>query len=82
VPGQFKRGKSTLRKELIDEPILPVGAVPLTALPTFIQIGKDTKNRAEIPEQPFRGRKNHGDNVETEPIPTVWGSRFPIVFGL
>ena len=37
VLGQFKRGKSTLLNALIGEPILPVGVVPLTAVPTFIQ---------------------------------------------
>jgi hypothetical protein len=71
VPGQFKGGKSTLRNALIGEPILPAGVVPLTAAPTFIQFGRDTKNRGEIPGQPFKGRKDHGENIELEMIPTV-----------
>ncbi len=37
VLGQFKRGKSTLLNALIGEPILPMGVVPVTAAPTFIQ---------------------------------------------
>lgn len=36
VVGQFKRGKSTLLNALLQIDVLPVGIVPLTALPTFI----------------------------------------------
>jgi GTP-binding protein EngB required for normal cell division len=43
VLGQFKRGKSTLLNALTGEPILPVGVVPLTAAPTFIQFGEAPK---------------------------------------
>lgn len=43
VLGQFKRGKSTLLNALAGEPILPVGVVPLTAAPTFIQYGETPK---------------------------------------
>jgi GTPase SAR1 family protein len=39
VLGQFKRGKSTLLNALVGESILPVGVVPLTAAPTFLQFG-------------------------------------------
>ena len=45
VLGQFKRGKSTLLNALTGEPILPVGVVPLTAAPTFIQFGEEPKIR-------------------------------------
>lgn len=45
VLGQFKRGKSTLLNALTGEPILPVGIVPLTAAPTFIQFGDAPKIR-------------------------------------
>ena len=31
--GQFKRGKSTLINALIGEPVLPVGFIPVTAVP-------------------------------------------------
>jgi predicted GTPase len=37
--GQFKRGKSTLINAVIGEPILPVGFVPITTLPTVIRFG-------------------------------------------
>jgi GTPase SAR1 family protein len=47
VLGQFKRGKSTLLNALIGEPILPVGVVPLTAAPTFIQFGEIPKIRVK-----------------------------------
>ena len=40
VLGQFKRGKSTLLNALTGEPLLPVGVIPLTAAPTFIQFGE------------------------------------------
>ena len=43
VLGQFKRGKSTLLNALTGEPILPVGVVPLTAAPTFLQYGESAK---------------------------------------
>jgi len=43
VLGQFKRGKSTLLNALTGEAILPVGVVPLTAAPTFIQCGETVK---------------------------------------
>jgi len=37
--GQFKRGKSTLINALVGEPILPVGFIPVTAVPTVIRYG-------------------------------------------
>ncbi len=36
VLGQFKRGKSTFINALLGAPVLPVGVVPLTAVPVFI----------------------------------------------
>jgi len=38
--GQFKRGKSTLINALIGAPILPVGFIPVTAVPTVIRFGE------------------------------------------
>jgi ribosome biogenesis GTPase A len=59
VLGQFKRGKSTLLNALIGESILPVGVVPLTAAPTFIQFGETAKIRVRYqdsrPEAEFYG---------------------------
>jgi small GTP-binding protein len=43
VLGQFKRGKSTLLNALTGDSILPVGVVPLTAAPTFLQYGETAK---------------------------------------
>jgi GTP-binding protein EngB required for normal cell division len=37
--GDFKRGKSTLINSLIGTPILPTGAVPVTAVPTVVRFG-------------------------------------------
>jgi hypothetical protein len=38
--GQFKRGKSTLINALIGAPVLPVGFIPVTAVPTVIRYGE------------------------------------------
>lgn len=46
--GQFKRGKSTLINALIGESILPVGVVPVTAVPTIVQFGSERYARAEF----------------------------------
>lgn len=40
VLGQFKRGKSTLLNALLGEEILPVSVIPLTAIPTFLEYGR------------------------------------------
>jgi GTP-binding protein EngB required for normal cell division len=47
VLGQFKRGKSTLLNALTGEPVLPVGVIPLTAAPTFIQFGETPKIKVQ-----------------------------------
>ena len=38
--GQFKRGKSTVLDALLGESILPVGVVPITAVPTIVRYGE------------------------------------------
>lgn len=43
--GQFKRGKSTLINALIGTPVLPVGFIPVTAVPTVIRYGEQLKAR-------------------------------------
>jgi hypothetical protein len=43
--GQFKRGKSTLINALIGAPILPVGFIPVTAVPTVIRFGERASAR-------------------------------------
>ena len=35
--GQFKRGKSTVLNALLGKSVLPIGVVPVTAIPTFIE---------------------------------------------
>src|SRR5437867_5260001 len=37
VLGQFKRGKSTVLNALLGKSVLPIGVVPVTAIPTFIE---------------------------------------------
>jgi len=46
--GQFKRGKSTLINALIGEPVLPVGFIPVTAVPTVIRYGAHKKARVQF----------------------------------
>jgi hypothetical protein len=43
--GQFKRGKSTLINALIGAPVLPVGFIPVTAVPTVIRFGQQMQAR-------------------------------------
>jgi GTPase Era involved in 16S rRNA processing len=45
VLGQVKRGKSTLINALLGEEVLPSSVIPLTAIPTFIQYGKQRQLR-------------------------------------
>jgi GTP-binding protein EngB required for normal cell division len=37
VLGQFKRGKSTVLNALLGKSVLPIGVVPVTAIPTFLE---------------------------------------------
>jgi dynamin family protein len=39
--GQFKRGKSTLIDALLGETVLPVGVLPLTAVPIVVRYGSE-----------------------------------------
>jgi len=39
VLGQFKRGKSTVLNALLGQAVLPIGVVPVTAIPTFLEAG-------------------------------------------
>ena len=44
---QFKRGKSTLINALIGDPVLPVGFIPVTAVPTVIRFGDQLRARIQ-----------------------------------
>ena len=46
--GQFKRGKSTLIDALLDDPILPSGIVPVTAVPTIVRYGEQRTARVRL----------------------------------
>ncbi len=46
--GQFKRGKSTLINALVGEPVLPVGVVPVTAVPTVVRYGPQKQARIKF----------------------------------
>jgi GTP-binding protein EngB required for normal cell division len=52
--GQFKRGKSTLINALIREPVLPVGFIPVTAVPTVIRFGEQRKARVQARDGSWR----------------------------
>lgn len=60
VLGQFKRGKSTLLNAFLGEALLPTSVVPLTAIPTFLQYGPETRMRVsyqdERPAKEFAGK--------------------------
>jgi hypothetical protein len=52
--GQFKRGKSTLINALIGEPILPVGFIPITAVPSVIRFGERPRVRIQARDGSWR----------------------------
>ncbi len=53
--GQFKRGKSTLINALVGEPILPVGVVPVTAVPTVVRYGPQKQARIQFRDGAWQG---------------------------
>jgi Dynamin family len=52
--GQFKRGKSTLINALVGKPVLPVGFVPVTAVPTVVRFGEASKARIQTRDGSWR----------------------------
>jgi GTPase SAR1 family protein len=48
--GQFKRGKSTLLNALVDDPVLPTGVVPVTAIVTVLRYGHRRTARLRFAE--------------------------------
>jgi len=52
--GQFKRGKSTLINALIGAPVLPVGFIPVTAVPTVIRFGERQRARVRARDSSWR----------------------------
>jgi hypothetical protein len=52
--GQFKRGKSTLINALIGTPVLPVGFIPVTAVPTVIRFGDQQRARVRARDCSWR----------------------------
>jgi len=52
--GQFKRGKSTLINALIGAPVLPVGFIPVTAVPTVIRFGEQLRARVRARDASWR----------------------------
>ena len=52
--GQFKRGKSTLINALIGAPVLPVGFIPVTAVPTVIRFGEQRRARVRARDGSWR----------------------------
>jgi GTPase SAR1 family protein len=59
--GQFKRGKSTLMNALIGASVLPVGFVPITAVPTVVRFGEQFKAR-------IRGRDRSWQDIPVEDV--------------
>jgi len=52
--GQTKRGKSTLINALIGVPVLPVGFIPVTAVPTVIRFGEQPRARIQARDGSWR----------------------------
>jgi hypothetical protein len=52
--GQFKRGKSTLIDALIGTPVLPIGVVPVTAIPTVVRHGSALRARVRFSDGVWR----------------------------
>jgi GTP-binding protein EngB required for normal cell division len=48
VLGQFKRGKSTFINALLDATVLPVGVIPVTAVPVFIGWAQSPRARVHF----------------------------------
>ncbi len=46
--GQFKRGKSTLLNALVGHEVLPIGFVPVTAVPTVVRFGNELHARVRM----------------------------------
>jgi hypothetical protein len=69
--GQFKRGKSTLINALIGAPVLPVGFIPVTAVPTVIRFGERQRARVRARDSSWReiGILGLGEYVSEEHNP-------------
>lgn len=48
VVGQFKRGKSTVVNALLDEDLMPTGALPLTGIATSVRYGSPASITVEL----------------------------------
>jgi GTP-binding protein EngB required for normal cell division len=46
--GQFKRGKSTLLNALVGRPLVPVGVLPVTTIPTVLRYGPVPAARVRV----------------------------------
>ena len=46
--GQFKRGKSSLLNALVGQPVLPIGLIPVTAIPTTLRYGTEPRMRVQF----------------------------------
>jgi len=68
VAGQFKRGKSTLLNALLGEEILPVGVVPLTAVPTFVRFGESRAVRVVYTDERTDDTWTVGTPEETQAL--------------
>jgi len=53
VFGRVSSGKSSLLNYLLEQSVLPVGVTPVTAVPTRISYGTETKATIEFVEKPF-----------------------------
>lgn len=52
--GQFKRGKSSVLNALLGEPLLPIGVLPVTSVPTVVCHGTQRSARVLLEEGSWR----------------------------
>ncbi|MHB8394305.1 MAG: dynamin family protein [Candidatus Dormibacteria bacterium] len=48
ILGEFKRGKSTLINALLDEEVVPVGVIPMTSAPLWVEYGQERQTLVEF----------------------------------
>ena len=67
VIGQFKRGKSALVNRILEDTVLPVGIVPVTAVVTTVEYGEKSAavhfNNGVVKEVEFEEVENLSDTV-------------------
>lgn len=70
VLGQFKRGKSTVLNALLGQSVLPIGVVPVTAIPTFLEAAATPRVRVTYVSGKVEELKPNGTEALREKLTT------------